>query len=363
MVNFFSKITDQYKSKLPFVAYKKPNDTCVNALFQKDIHLNFVTDFSESGFVFAPFDSTEQSILIPFEHNLRAVYSQEDKRPNAIDIEFDLTDKKAHEELVSRGISAIEQTDLKKVVLSRVEQVDVTITCPINIFKKALAEYPNAFVYLWYHPKIGCWLGATPEVLLQTRNNKFKTMALAGTQVFSNDNSWGAKEQEEQQLVTDYIVENLTSENISPQLGHPHTVKAGHLAHIKTDINGSFKNDQLQQIIAVLHPTPAVCGMPKNKATAFIKQNETYNRTFYTGFLGELNKTSQRKKNRRNTENSAYRLQTTTSDLYVNLRCMELNHDKVKLYVGGGITASSDPEKEFIETCNKTKTMKKLIIS
>ncbi|MGB0897158.1 MAG: chorismate-binding protein [Flavobacteriaceae bacterium] len=363
MVSFFSKLDEQYQNKLPFVAYKKPNDASVHTLFQKDDTVNYVTDFSESGFVFAPFDTTEQPILISFDHSFTTDYKCEKDLLSSVDIAFDVSAKTQHEALVSKAISEIEQTDLKKVVLSRVEQVEVTPISPIEVFEKALAEYPNAFVYLWYHPAVGCWLGATPEVLLQTRNNKFKTMALAGTQVFSENNTWGEKEQEEQQIVTNYIVDNLISEHITPEIGEPHTVKAGELAHIKTDITGRFNKSQLQQIIAVLHPTPAVCGMPKKEATQFIKQHEPYNRAFYTGFLGELNKTSQRRNNRRNTENTAYRLQSSTSDLYVNLRCMELNHSKANIYVGGGITASSDPEKEFIETYNKTKTMKKLIIS
>lgn len=363
MVNFFSKITNQYQKKLPFVAYKKPNEASVKALFQNDIAINYVVDFSESGFVFAPFDTNENSIIIPFENSLSTVYNQEFHVPMAEHVAFDLSDRDCHEALVEHGVTEIQNTALKKVVLSRVEQVDVKITCPIEVFKKALAAYPNAFVYLWYHPEVGCWIGATPEVLLQTRNSKFKTMALAGTQLFSDTLLWEAKEKEEQQLVTDYIIENLRSKDILPHVSESYTVKAGHLAHIRTDITGNFGMNNIQRLISVLHPTPAVCGLPKQEATTFIKQNETYNRRFYTGFLGELNKTSQRKKNRRNTENNAYRLMTTTSDLYVNLRCMAIEADSVYIYVGGGITASSMPEKEFVETCNKTKTMKKLIIS
>ncbi len=367
MKDFFAKITNQYANELPFVVYKKPNEESVNALFQSDVTINYVKDYSESGFVFAPFDSEEKTIIIPFNHSLKTTYTQKETVEHNKDVQYNLSESEEHLTLVKKGVSAITQTSLKKVVLSRVEEVVTNNSCPITFFKRALAEYKNAFVYLWYHPKVGCWLGATPEVLLKIRNNKFKTMSLAGTQVFTDAVVWEDKEQEEQQIVTDYITEHLLSENIQFHLGEPYTVKAGHLAHIRTDIEGRINSDlgtnNLKRLISVLHPTPAVCGLPKEEAKTFILQNELYNRTFYTGFLGELNKINQRKNNRRNTENNAYRISTTSSDLYVNLRCMELKSNSVNIFVGGGITAGSDPEKEFIETCNKTKTMKKLIIS
>lgn len=362
MTDFFAKIAAQYTNELPFVVYRKPNDTLVTTVFQKDSNVHYVNDYSESGFVFAPFDAVNKTVIIPFEECFTTDFNQ-GNNIDFSDVALNFSDVEKHKKLVTKGISEIHNTSLEKVVLSRVEEVTVQQISPILLFQKALMEYSNAFVYLWFHPEIGCWLGATPEVLLTTRNNHFKTMALAGTQVFSDALTWEDKEQEEQQIVTDYIAHNLSSEQLDFQVGEPYTVKAGHLAHIRTDISGSFKSNNLQQLLSVLHPTPAVCGMPKQEAKEFIMANEEYNRTFYTGFLGELNKSTQRKNNRRNTENNAYRFISKTSELYVNLRCMELQKNSTKIYVGGGITASSDPEKEFIETCNKTKTMKKLIIS
>jgi isochorismate synthase len=363
MKDFFTKITTQYANKLPFVAYKKPKETSLNMMFQTDASLNYTKDYSERGFVFAPFDHLENTVLIPSDHSLTCVYKQEEDTIVNNNVELNLSAKEQHIDLVTRGVFAIQNTNLKKIVLSRVEQVVTETSCPLTLFKRALAQYEDAFIYLWYHPKVGCWIGATPEVLLKIRNNQFKTMALAGTQLFSDALVWDEKEKEEQQIVTDYIVENLNKKNIKHHLGEVHTVKAGHLAHIRTDITGSLGEHNLQNLISVLHPTPAVCGLPKHASKTFILHNESYKRTFYTGFLGELNKESQRKNNRRNTENNAYRITTKSSDLYVNLRCMELKNNAIYIYVGGGITASSNPENEFFETCNKTKTMKKLIIS
>ena len=79
-------------------------------------------------------------------------------------------------------------------------------------------------------------------------------------------------------------------------------------------------------IIKTLHPTPAVCGLPRNLAKDFILQNEDYHRSYYTGFLGELNFKNQQ------------------SSLFVNLRCMEISGETASIYVGGGITKESIPE-------------------
>jgi len=367
MDSFFNTITQQLSDELPFVVYRKPNEVLVNGILQKDDVLHTISDYSEIGFVFAPFDTEEQAVLIPFEKSIETIFNEEisiQKQPVSSE---KLDEKEAHIHLVQQGIGAINKADLSKVVLSREEKCSIKSNDPVLLFKNALALYKNAFVYLWYHPKVGCWLGATPEVLLQTRNNQFKTMALAGTQLYTENIIWKEKEQDEQQIVTDYITENLASKEFKFTEGTPYTIKAGDLAHIRTDIKGTInvtsRDTDLQTLINTLHPTPAVCGFPKDAAKDFILKNEGYDRQFYTGFLGELNIETKRKGNRRNTENHAYRFTTKSSSLFVNLRCMQLNKTLATIYVGGGITASSNAENEYEETCNKTNTMKKLINS
>jgi len=367
MDSFFNTITQQLSDELPFVVYRKPNEVLVNGVLQKDDVLHTIADYSESGFVFAPFDTEQKAVLIPFEKSIETIFNEEVAIHNQTTYTEKLDEKVAHIDLVKKGISAINNSDLSKVVLSREEKCSIKDNDPILLFKNALALYNNAFVYLWYHPKVGCWLGATPEVLLQTRNNQFKTMALAGTQLYSENIIWKEKEQNEQQIVTDFITENLAANEFKFKEGAPYTIKAGGLAHIRTDINGvinvNSQDTDLQTLINTLHPTPAVCGFPKEKAKIFILKSEGYDRLFYTGFLGELNIETKRKSNRRNTENHAYRFTTKSSSLFVNLRCMQLNKALVTIYVGGGITASSNAENEYVETCNKTNTMKKLINS
>ena len=109
-----------------------------------------------------------------------------------------------------------------------------------------------------------------------------------------------------------------------------------------------------------MHPTPAICGFPKEAAKQFIQENENYNREYYTGFLGEINflETTNRNSNKRNVENNAYTAVKKVSNIFVNLRCMQIIDQIAIIYVGGGITKDSIPQAEWEETVNKTFTIK-----
>jgi isochorismate synthase len=367
---FFAHIEKHYKSHLPFVAYRKGNDTTVKAVFQKDNVIRTVKDFSESGFVFSPFDSENDTILFPVEHSttmsFSSILSSERSKNKTIAHKisaFNNSEKEyqQHLKLVASGIKAIENERFEKVVLSRVIDVPVSEENPIPFFQSLLDNYPTAFVYIWYHPEIGLWLGATPETFLHIEGQRFKTMSLAGTQPYLGrmEVDWDEKNSIEQQLVTDFVLESLEPLVDKLQASQVETIKAGQLLHLRSRITGVLKSKNLKDVIDVLHPTPAVCGLPKLVTKAFILDNENYNREFYTGFLGELNlKVSKtRNTNRRNIENNAYNLVKTASELFVNLRCMQIKNQHILIYVGGGVTLGSLPEKEWDETVNKTQTM------
>jgi len=367
--DFFNYIIEHYEKELPFVAYSMPNTFEINAVLQKDKALYKIENYEESGFVFAPFDVRKDAIIIPYSKSRTLLtlddISVEAPDPVVIDVE---NDKEQHLALVSKGISAIANTTLKKVVLSRKEILKLSKTDPIASFKRLLNAYNSAFVYCWYHPSVGLWLGATPETLLNVERNRFSTMALAGTQDYLGtlDVEWNDKEKDEQQFVTDYVKEILDPYVDNLEFSEVKTVKAGALLHLRTDIKGQLKHgvNSLQKLILTMHPTPAVCGLPKPDAMQFIKDNEGYNREFYTGFLGELNKETkiQPRSGRRNIENRAYGFNKRSSHLFVNLRCMKIKELETLLYVGGGITKDSNPEEEWNETVNKTNTIKSVIV-
>jgi isochorismate synthase len=123
---------------------------------------------------------------------------------------------------------------------------------------------------------------------------------------------------------------------------------AGNVMHLKTDYEVDMKEVNFPQLgsvmLKLLHPTSAVCGMPLEAAMNFLETNEGYDREFYSGFLGPVNYQSE-------------------SSIFVNLRCMQLLEDKVRLYAGAGVTADSIPEKEWEETEMKMRGMLSLILN
>jgi isochorismate synthase len=251
--------------------------------------------------------------------------------------------------LVATAIDYIKATGIKKVVTSRATETPLPHDFdPLATFNELSRRYAHAFISLVSLPDAGTWIGASPEVLLRLADSELYTVALAGTQPRPSDRplsavSWGAKEIEEQALVSDYIRHFFQQRGISQVSEEgPFTVSAGQIVHRQTQFRVRLAEPQLShlanQILDTLHPTSAVCGMPKPEALAFILEHENYDRAFYSGFLGPLH-LDQR------------------SDLFVNLRCMQLKPDSAILYVGGGITKDSLPQAEWTETVLKSNTL------
>lgn len=334
-------------SKSPFVVFRKPHKLEITLLEQLDQNCYVCDNFNQKGYVFAPFDNQQEAILFPEEKIKRTVYNLNVTKiiKEEFSDEIFAEEKQHHLELLEKGIQCIQESKVEKIVLSRKEIILKNGKKPVDLFHNLLGTYNTAYVYLWFHPAVGTWLGASPEGLLEMENRRIKTMSLAGTQVYipGTDAVWKQKEMQEQQFVTDFVKKNLkpfVKELVSSKT---YTTKAGSLLHLRTDIEGTLKDgEQIHNLIQHLHPTPAVCGLPKMEAKSFILEHEGYNRSFYTGFLGELN--CSRK-----------------TSLYVNLRCMEMTNKNIAIYIGGGITKDSIPESEWQETVSKAKIMKRIL--
>jgi isochorismate synthase len=341
-MDIFEKAKSQFLNNLPFVLFARPNENQLNAYFQNDDELYEFEN--QSGFVFASFDGMNKIVLPKdtSDYICQELKIDSNFEIKPIQIETSVEAKEQFKKLVNDSVKAINSGNFEKVVVSR----KIDFTNEIDVFKtyqNLLKTYPTAFRYLFFHPKVGLWIGATPEQLIKIEDNKFETVALAGTKLISDENQWTSKEIQEQKIVTDYIVSNCKRFASDVTISEPFTVQAGKLAHIKTEISGTITQENVSQLVSTLHPTPAVCGLPKEKAMTYILENEGYSRTFYTGFLGEWNCNQ-------------------TTNLFVNLRCMEIG--KVNsIYVGCGITKDSIAENEFIEIQNKSETIKNIIIT
>jgi isochorismate synthase len=265
------------------------------------------------------------------------------------------TAEESFEVLVRKGIEKIEENIFQKVVLSRKKELSFENNISITeAFKKLCKKYPNAFISAVYLPEFNSiWMGASPELLVSLNaDGLFKTMSLAGTQsVFNHENErispsnarWSQKEIEEQAFVSRYIIECFKKVRVREYIENgPKTVEAGNLLHLQTDFSVDTKAIEFKQFATVmlelLHPTSAVCGMPKQAALPFILENEPYNREFYSGFLGPVN------------INGA-------SNIFVNLRSLKIENNTASLFAGAGITEDSDPKKEWKETEMKMETL------
>lgn len=358
--HFFESLEHHLNQQLPFACFAKHQN--LKAYLQNNNTIHDVVEFKEPGFVFCPFSSSHQQVIFPESQSKVLTSNLQAKNIESQSASFSdsLIDKQKHIELVSKAIQTIKNTDIQKIVCSRKITVEKSIN-PLKIFKALASKYRDAFSYCWYHPQIGLWLGATPEQFLHFERNTMQTVALAGTlnALVYPKPIWTAKEIDEQQMVVDYIVSGLKKYTENININDRESIRAGNLWHLKTSISADIKPEQLKSVILALHPTSAVCGLPKDKAKTFILNHEIYDRAYYAGFLGEMHykQAINRSKTRRNQEQQAIQSIKRVSDLYVNLRCMQVFDKHIEIYVGGGITKDSRPEAEYLETLAKSQTL------
>ena len=346
MLNILEKIKLQLTKNLPFVLYSDFGQSIIKAIFQTKSQTFIVKDFNESGFIFSPYNFINNSYIIPNEFSERQDFNFLKSEISEKNLKFSDNDSKNHKILVAKAVKYIKESDLKKVVLARSFKLKDYKLNLIQFFFDVAEAYPECYNYLWYHPETGYWLGASPESLLNIKENQLETMALAGTKAYnsSEEVSWDDKNIKEQAFVTDFIEENLKKYLDSITKSKTRTVKSGSLVHLQTKISGYLKDSTiLKPLLLDLHPTPAVCGYPKKLAQSFINDNETIDRKFYSGFLGLINDKSDKS--------------TMYSNLVVNLRCMQYRNNTIELFAGSGITEKSEPEIEWMETQSKLKTL------
>lgn len=343
-----------------------------SALLQEDL------EDLPSGFVFSPFDANnkEHSRFIRADIHIKSVHhklsvtinpsrqyeadefiqaaSEADETPvwkwHYATIDESAMQKAHYINYVEKSVRAIELRVFDKVVAAREKRVSLNPHFDLfDLFNQLSSKYDNAFVSIVSLPESGTWVGATPEHLISiSPEQEFYTTALAGTQAFDNNTqlceaAWKQKDIEEQAFVRRYIVNCFKKIRLREyrEIG-PKTARAGNLIHLKTDFFVNLKEVNFPKLgsvmLELLHPTSATCGMPKDAASAFIKTEESMDRRYYSGFLGPVN-----------IEND--------TEVFVNLRCMEIFKEHATLYAGAGITIDSNPEKEWLETEMKMNTL------
>ena len=332
------------RSGAGFVYYRLPGEGKVMKQIAERVHALTPEAFLQreiaEGFVFVPFQTEQKLIWFDGDHELPGDSAEmEEDMPADNGIYLLGEDAEIYIQQLNDFMNGMRQKELVKAVFSgRREVAGKALKGAPELFARILKAYPEAFVYFARIPGYGLWMGASPEGLLRFDNGKVESMALAGTKPLDKPADWTDKEFEEHRYVSEYIL------GLFKQCGcgetrvvGPYESRAGNLLHLRTDFQSFADFRQAMKLAFLLHPTPAVCGVPVKESMQFILENEGYSRQFYTGFLGPV---SQQK-----------------LDFFVNLRCAKLEDDRMVLFAGGGITLASHPLDEWKEARSKSETI------
>lgn len=339
-----------------FAAWIRPGEQQIHYALQRQGRPHELAAISEltgkRGFVMAPFQLSEAHpivVLEPEEQGEWAAPAQDEAGNRAISTVESARPTPAadYAQRFALFTQPLHHHPERKLVLSRKQSVPRLAEFSVGkSFLAAVARYIRSFVYLCHTPQTGTWMGSTPEILLSGERHNWHTVALAGTQPLRDgkvEEQWDPKNRQEQQLVARYIHEQLRTLGIEGDEQGPYPVRAGEVCHLKSDFFFSLSDpSQIGKLLARLHPTPAVCGLPKAWALRFIQAEEGYDRAYYSGFVGWLDPQGH-------------------SDLYVNLRCMQIKPTHFELYAGGGLLEASQLAEEWQETEIKMDTMRRLL--
>lgn len=334
---FYSELNFNINNNEPFVVYKTPNQTKITCLTGDVIIGSIDIMNGKKGFLFMPFCTSSNGFLISSKKIIETEYKINYKHlKNSETHTKEFNSKRSNYiKMIKKVISDIKSSDIEKVVCSSFFCLRVDHGKPVEYFKKLLKTNNDAFCYLFFHPSIGIWLGATPEKLINLNKKRLTTHALAATKRNINT-PWSDKEFIEQKIVEEQIINDLKVSCSEIKKGNLQTIKAGTIFHLKSLINAK-SNASPTELIKILHPTAAVAGYPRASAINYINNIEKYNRSFYTGYLGLIDKKK--------------------CDIYVNIRCANIIKNKVSIFVGGGITRDSNAISEWNEILNKSQTM------
>ena len=255
-----------------------------------------------------------------------------------INAELNIPQHEEYLQKLEKAIEIIKQNNLPKLVISRPIAKEISSINLEETYQLLCKKYPNTLCYLLISDE-EIWIGATPEILgkFNKKTHEFFTMSLAGT--LPIDEEWREKEIEEQKPVTHYISEILKKYVTLSEVEESETYNhiSGNIKHLRTDFTAKIEDNRLEELIEELHPTPAICGIPKDFCKEKIIEIEKYNREFYAGYI------------KIETEEEIY--------YFVNLRCAKIYKNQVIAFAGGGITALSSPEKEWRETELKSQAI------
>jgi isochorismate synthase len=259
----------------------------------------------------------------------------------------DVPTSDAYREAVQLVVDRIAGGELRKVVLARTVEVEADRALDPKLLAHRLrAVDPGAYTFAAPTDR-GVIVGASPELLVSRRGHEVRSNPLAGSAPRSGDHDddranadaliGSSKEREEHAIVVDAVAETLRP--FCEELAwdpEPVLRETPNVWHLSTNFRGALRDPPptALDLVAALHPTPAVAGEPREAALATIEELEPFDRGRYAGPVGWVDADGD-------------------GEWAIALRCAELRGSRAVLYAGAGIVADSDPTRELDETERK----------
>lgn len=261
-----------------------------------------------------------------------------------------------YQNMVAKALDTFQDSALQKVVLGRTIELEFEHQLDVGALLCQLAiQNPTALTFALQtlhqqNTSETYLIGASPEMLISKRGKNIRLQPMAGTLPRSTDQHINEQRiQKLQQSPKDHYEHQVMIQDIRERLSpfchtlnipdKPEIIATPALMHLATPIHGELKDPSLSvlDLVEVVHPTPAVCGVPQDKARAFITEHEP-ERGLFAGTVGWCD-----------TEGNG--------DWAVTIRCAECTGQHLKLFAGAGVVEGSVPEQECAETAAKFRTM------
>lgn len=249
---------------------------------------------------------------------------------------------------VARALVRMRADQVAKVVLARTLRLSGDTPISVPALRAQLAQDASATVFDvrlpdrdGHHRRL---VGATPELLIQKSGAQIISRPLAGSAQRLGDSArdndvakalaGSEKDRREHGYVVEYILDTLAP--YCRDLGAPRGAEIIHtdsMWHLGTHITGQLRDETTPSVVlaGLLHPTPAICGVPMAAAEQLIRTLEPIPRDFYAGSVGWSDAQGD-------------------GTWYVAIRCAEVSGATARLYAGAGVVEGSDPWSEAAET-------------
>ena len=257
--------------------------------------------------------------------------------------------------VITSALNSIAVDEFSKIVIAHA--TDIQSKVPFEIIKSLgnLRElHPDCYIFATSNGKGHNFIGASPERLISVQNRQLVTDALAGSAPRGASNTEdlhlanlllkNRKEKREHKAVSDFTIERLRSIGLKPQQLPLQLLKLSNIQHLWTPIYAHLPSDiDPLEIVALLHPTPAVAGVSTEIACEKIRRYEKFPRSLYAAPLGWVDYEG-------------------NCEFIVGIRSALINGDRARLYAGAGIVSGSNPDKEFDEVQLKLQSLLKALV-